>query len=311
MRAGAGRRSVGGVVVVGGAEMFGRVPAAAILLAGILAAPAVADPPVNGRIAFTTFESNVNQAFGDIWTMNADGSGRVQIVFDPSYDAQSDWSPDGTKIAYRSQRSGRYQVSIPAPGVPPPVPRRPRIADVPPAPDRSQSSQPSWFPDGKQLLYRRTGGPTTTGSDLYAMNADGSNRRPLVVMPDEQWDPILSPDAETLVFVDTNYRVDGREVGRSIDEMDMASGAIRTLYDSPDPAVWDSGPAWSPDGRMIAFESNLDGDMDVYTINADGTNVRQLTHNDTLHDEGPAWSPDGTRSSTPAGRTTCTRTSTS
>jgi dipeptidyl aminopeptidase/acylaminoacyl peptidase len=288
MRPGSSARSV--------APMLRSAPLAAIAATGALAAPAAADPPVNGRIAYTTFESNPGQAFGDIWTMNADGSDKQQIVFDPKYDAQSDWSPDGTKIAYRAMRGTRFQVAIADLTVLDPVTHRPRITDIPPAPDGSQSSQPSWFPDGKQLLYRRTTVPASlsaTGSDLYAMNADGTNRHLLLAMRDEQWYPILSPDAKTLVFADTNYRVDGREVGRAIDEMDMASGVVRTLYDSPDPAVWDSGPAWSPDGKQIAFESNLDGDLDVYVMNADGTNVRQLTHNSDLHDEGPAWSPDG------------------
>jgi Tol biopolymer transport system component len=263
-----------------------------MLAGGVLAAP-VSAAPVNGRIAFTTFESNPNQAFGDIWTMNADGSDRVQIVFDPNYDAQSDWSPDGTKIAFRSQRSGRFQVSVADLTVLDPVTRRPRITDVPPAADRSQSSQPSWLPDGTGLVYRRTGGPGTTGSDLYEMNLDGSDRHALVVLPDEQWYPSMSPDGRTLMFVDTNHRVNGREVGRRIMGLDTATGAIRTIYDSPDPSTWDSGSAWSPDGTQIAFESDLDGDLDVYAINADGTNLRKLTQKDDRHDEGPAWSPDG------------------
>ena len=75
--------------------------------------------------------------------------------------------------------------------------------------------------------------------------------------------------------------------------MDVATGAVTTLFDSS-PTSYDSAPAWSPDGRQIAFESNLDGDMEIYVMNADGTNVRQITHN-TLWDEGPAWSPDGTK----------------
>src|SRR3954449_10596232 len=91
-------------------EMLRTAPLAAVLAAGALAAPAAAAPPVNGRIAYTTFESNPGQAFGDIWTMNADGSDKQQIVFDPKYDAQSDWSPDGTRIAYRAMRGTRYQV---------------------------------------------------------------------------------------------------------------------------------------------------------------------------------------------------------
>jgi dipeptidyl aminopeptidase/acylaminoacyl peptidase len=65
------------------------------------------------------------------------------------------------------------------------------------------------------------------------------------------------------------------------------------------PGAYDSAPAWSPDGSRIAFESNADvgganpeGDMEIWTMSADGTGAAQLTH-DAVHDEGPAWSPDG------------------
>ena len=67
-------------------------------------------------------------------------------------------------------------------------------------------------------------------------------------------------------------------------------------------------PRGRPDGRRIAFETKIDGDREIYVMNADGTNVRQLTHN-TLWDEGPAWSPDGTSSRSPAAPTTSTSTS--
>ena len=75
--------------------------------------------------------------------------------------------------------------------------------------------------------------------------------------------------------------------------MDVATGVVKTLFDAS-PTIDDSAPAWSPDGRQIAFESDLDGDKEIYVMNADGSNVRQITHN-TLWDEGPAWSPDGTK----------------
>jgi hypothetical protein len=77
--------------------MVRRALLGAIAATGVLTAPAVA-APVNGRIAYTTFESNPGQAVGDIWTMDPDGGARVQAVFDPAYDAQSDWSPDRTKL---------------------------------------------------------------------------------------------------------------------------------------------------------------------------------------------------------------------
>jgi len=58
--------------------------------------------------------------------------------------------------------------------------------------------------------------------------------------------------------------------------------------------TFDREPAWSPDGRKIAFTSNRDGNFEIYVMNDDGSNVVCLT-NDSARDEQPAWSPDGTR----------------
>ena len=51
-------------------------------------------------------------------------------------------------------------------------------------------------------------------------------------------------------------------------------------------------PAWSPDGRQIAFGSSRDGGWDIYVINADGSGLRRLTTH-SARDDSPAWSPDG------------------
>ena len=53
-----------------------------------------------------------------------------------------------------------------------------------------------------------------------------------------------------------------------------------------------TGPAWSPDGRQIAFVSDRDGNWEIYVMNADGSSQTNLT-NDLPDDTGPVWSPDG------------------
>ena len=50
--------------------------------------------------------------------------------------------------------------------------------------------------------------------------------------------------------------------------------------------------AYSPDGLKLVFSNNTDGDYEIYVMNADGTGVRQLTHNSS-NDQQPSWSPDG------------------
>lgn len=54
----------------------------------------------------------------------------------------------------------------------------------------------------------------------------------------------------------------------------------------------DSQPSWSPDGTTIAFSSSRNGNKDIYSINADGRNLRRLTNN-KYTDTAPIWSPDG------------------
>jgi Tol biopolymer transport system component len=59
---------------------------------------------------------------------------------------------------------------------------------------------------------------------------------------------------------------------------------------------WDIDPAWSPDGRRIAFASggrDEDNYGEIYVMNADGSNITRLTYRPTVVDWDPAWSPDG------------------
>jgi TolB protein len=53
-------------------------------------------------------------------------------------------------------------------------------------------------------------------------------------------------------------------------------------------------PSWSPDGNRIAFQSNRDGQYDIYTVRADGSDLRRLT-NDRSTDGAPTWNPTGTQ----------------
>ena len=55
-----------------------------------------------------------------------------------------------------------------------------------------------------------------------------------------------------------------------------------------------SHPAWSPNGRRLAFSSSRDGDDEIYVMNADGTDQTRLTNN-PASDGAPAWSPDGAK----------------
>jgi Tol biopolymer transport system component len=92
-----------------------------------------------------------------------------------------------------------------------------------------------------------------------------------------------------------------REGRTKIYSLDLASGQVRPLTDGD---AWrDENPRWSPDGTRIAFKSNRahysgnapeqgKADYDLYTMNADGSDVRRLT-TDAANEHDPSWAPDG------------------
>ena len=67
------------------------------------------------------------------------------------------------------------------------------------------------------------------------------------------------------------------------------------LYQASNLSGYDNTPYWSPDGSQIAFISEHTGDLEIFVMNADGTDKRKLTRNRRYQDSSPAWSPDGSQ----------------
>jgi Tol biopolymer transport system component len=248
-----------------------------VLLASTAALPASASAHGGSRIAFTSFSTGA----GDIYTMKDDGRDVRRVTEDPAADAQPDWAPDGRRIAYRSRSTGQYEIyTVSAKGGMPQ-----RITTAGPA---YYSTQPSWTADGRDFVFR-SNRPPSEKSDVWRMGVDGSDARLVAALPDHQLYPSLSRDGTRYLFTT------GPTAGDAYDDRGLftfGDAGLSTLLDNP--VAYDSAPAWSPDNSQIAFESDVDGDMEVFVMNADGTNVRQLTFND-VHDEGPSWSPDSRR----------------
>ena len=192
----------------------------------------------------------------------------------PVDDMDPDWSPDGTKIAFVSNRNdGVYQVYVmDADGS-----NQIRLTDGP-----RRKRDPDWSPDGQQIAF-------TVHTDLEAdddfphiavMDANGNNRERF---ENDALGPSWSPDGGEIAFVS------GRDGGTS--EIYVIGANGRELKRVTHGLLGALSPSFSPDGRRIAYYSGGEEFHQIYVVGADGKNRVRLTHNQEHHVD-PTWSPD-------------------
>jgi Tol biopolymer transport system component len=151
----------------------------------------------------------------------------------------------------------------------------------------------------QRIIYRRS------GSDSLIARVEGpgpNNTTRGFSVPMRRVDctqPIAAPIAPPpdTVVIDAEYSRDGREllvvrgVGQNWDVYRQSPDGYVRLTDH---AAVDYQPAWSPDGRSVAFTSVRDGHQEIYLMRPDGSGIVQLTRG-SAHNSEPSWSPDGRR----------------
>ena len=146
---------------------------------------------------------------------------------------------------------------------------------------------PTWSPDGQWVAFGFGGffgARETEPAKVMMVRADGSGQgRNLTNGLPNSGFPTWSPDGKRIV-----YRVWGKD-GLGLRELTLADGEVKTLT-----TEWDNFPAFSPDGSVITFtrRSATTKDYDIFTMRADGTEIKQLT-TAPGNDSHSSWSPDG------------------
>ena len=247
----------------------------------------------------------------EIYIADYDGANQRRITINRTLNITPNWSPDGRAIAYTSYRKTLPDILIsnifvgtleePAKGV-------------------GQNFLPVFSPDGKQIAFmsNRDG-----NSEIYVMNRDGSSVRRLTDNPAIDSTPTWSPNGTQVAF--TSDRTGTPQIyvvgpdGSGLRRLTFESYADRATW-SPAPyneiafaartgpgfdikilnleegvtrqitfgEGTNESPAWSPNGRHLAFVSSRAGRTQVFTVDRDGRNVRQVTRDG--NNSTPNWS---------------------
>jgi len=240
----------------------------------------------DGKIAFV---SGVGQD-RDIYFINSDGSNRTRIS-DIGYvswsSSEIQWSPDGTLVSFVSGKGNNcdqiYVINADGSGLR-------QLTN-----NNSLKEYPTWSPDSKRLVFCDRD-RVKNSCNIFVINSDGSNLTKLTNTNDDH-NPVWSPDGEHIAFRSDRDRTWGKLWLMNPDGTNQ-----RSLTDIGSIACGAARFQWSPDATRLFFMRtdhekwwHLDpNELDIYVINADGSNMRKLT-DDPLDELATSWSPDSRR----------------
>jgi Tol biopolymer transport system component len=261
----------------------------AFLVSGCSQQPDISDQitasyePVPG-IAFVS----ARDGNSEIYLVQPDGSGLTRLTYHPEVDDHPAWSPDGKQIVFRSRMDGSSDIFIMA-------------ADgsglVNIIQDREDSMDdefaPAWHPEGDLLAiytdrFRPIAECRTAGHHIAFLPVTGGieNMELFTDLPGEQLSFDWSPDGNTLALSNKC-----NETQTKIYLWDRESRKVTTLsQDIP----YGVNPAWSPDGRFLAYANIVERITDIFVYDVSTDKAINLTNHPSV-DSQPTWSPDGSQ----------------
>lgn len=211
---------------------------------------------------------------GEIYVMRADGSQQTRLTNDQADDYYPEWSPDGRRIVFNSNRHDVNQPHLSiyvmdADGT--------NVTRVTSAPPQTDDWRPSWSPDGSQIAFERRDFAADDTMEIYVVGVDGSDERNITnnaAARDAM--PVWSPLGDLIAFASNRDSLPGNYFDGEIYVVEADGSNPRRLTHTPDS---ESFPQWSPNGRRIAFNRFVEatGHRDIYLMRANGSGETQVT----------------------------------
>lgn len=275
----------------GFASAPGEMPASANVAQVTFASDgAVFDPSVSGDGEWLVFASTQHRPTSDIYLKRIDSRVITQLTNDPAEDTMPAISPDGTRIAFASNRTGNWDIFVmPVEGGPP----------MQVTTDLAHEIHPSWSPDGTQLVFCRLGA-TSNRWEMWVAQATSSPVMHFVgygMFP--EWCPVAGTGlmgGDRILFQRGRERGDRAFSIWTIDFSGDQASSPTEIVSAPSGAL--INPSWSPDGKRIAYAHvQSDGywdtrtsseSADLWMIDIDGANAVRLTDG-VAADLMPVW----------------------
>lgn len=178
-------------------------------------------------------------------------------------------------IAFRTNRNGAEEIFV----------MQPDGSNAQPAPEtiRSQFNllyeKEQWSPDGSRHVFVQSI-EGRSDANIFMAAADGRGLISFTSFNEDEYDPVWSPDGQTIAFVSNHTYND------EIWVMAASGGDPRQL--TWNEWEWDKHPTWSPDSRQLAFYSNRGGRRQVWVMGSDGSGQRNISNN-PYEDWDPVW----------------------